>query len=508
MNKCFLLLFTIVGLVGQIRAQPKPRKDSAHIAIPVPGSHTLNMDSAYTIHAGATVRGVHFPYDVTVGTQPVWNEDGTPSAGVFFTYYERTDVKDKASRPLVVSFNGGPGTPSLWMELGYTSPRRLNISDEGFAVQPYGIKDNPYSILDAADIVYIDPVNTGFSRPANKETAAAKFYGVNADVKYLAAWISNFVSRKGRWGSPKFLVGESYGTTRAAGLALELQDAQWMYLNGIVLVSPTQLGIQRSESVSAALRFPYYAATAWYHKKLAGSEQAEDLDQLLKDVEKFTVDSLVPAMTHGGFLDEDRKKSLATRMASYSGLSSTFILQCNLQIPAELFWKELLRDQGVTVGRLDSRYKGIDRMVAGGTPDYNAELTNWIHSFTPAMNIYLRDELHYKTDLTYNIFGDVFPWDDRDDHTGENLRLAMAENPNLHLLVQSGYYDGACDYFNAKYDMWQLDPSGKLKDRLHWQGYRSGHMLYLRKEDLQQSTGNLREFILSSVPKPGEAAKF
>ena len=184
------------------------------------------------------------------------------------------------------------------------------------------------------------------------------------------------------------------------------------------------------------------------------------------------------------------------------------MLYNNLVISYNLFWKELLRDQGFTVGRLDSRYRGIDRQTAGDGPDYNAELTAWLQEFTPAINIYLRSDLNYKTDLKYNMFGNVWPWDEKNDHTGENLRQAIAQNPNLHLLVQSGYFDGACDYFNAKYNLWQLDPSGRLKDRINWEGYKSGHMLYLRKEDLAVAAENLRKFILGSIPKAGQPAKY
>ena len=189
-------------------------------------------------------------------------------------------------------------------------------------------------------------------------------------------------------------------------------------------------------------------------------------------------------------------------MSRYSGLSEAAILQHNLNIPASFFWKELLRDKGFTIGRLDSRYKGIDRQDAGDSPDYNAELASWLHAFTPAINIYLREELNYKTDLKYNMFGSVFPWNEKNDRTGENLRQAMAQNPYLHLLIQSGYFDGACDYFNAKYSMSQLDPGGRLKDRMTWKGFRSGHMMYLRKEDLATANDQLREFILNSPAWP------
>lgn len=439
---------------------------------------------------------------------PVWDEEGKPIAGIFYTYYERSDVKDRANRPLVISFNGGPGSASVWMHIAYTGPVLLNIDDEGYPIMPYGIKENPHSILDVADIVYVDPVNTGFSRPINKDVPTSKFFGVRADIKYLAEWIGTFVTRQNRWASPKYLIGESYGTTRVSGLALELQNSQWMYLNGVVLVSPTDLGIARSGPVGAALRLPYFAATAWYHKALSADLQQKDLTAMLPEVEEFTINELIPAITRGGFIADAKRKEIAAKYARYSGLSEKVILQHNLDIPTGYFWKELLRDKGYTVGRLDSRYKGIDKEDAGDSPDFNAELTSWLHSFTPPINMYLRNDLNYKTDLKYNMFGPVNPWDRSGDQTGENLRQAMAQNPWLHVLVQSGYYDGACDYFNAKYDMWQMDPGGKLKNRLSWEGYRSGHMMYLRKEDLATSNEHIRSFILKSLPKPGAPAKY
>jgi carboxypeptidase C (cathepsin A) len=511
MNRTLLiaLVFSACGLsaAAQNNAPPAPPVVAGKEKLP-PNSRQLNVDSSVTTRAEVTIKGQRIPYEATAGTMPVWDEEGKPIAGVFYTYYERSDIKDRNSRPLVISFNGGPGTPSVWMEIGYTGPRRLNVDDEGYPLQPYGVKENPYSILDIADIVYVDPVNTGFSRTINTTIPGSKFFGVNEDIKYLAEWISTFVTRKNRWASPKYLIGESYGTTRVSGLALELQDAQWMYLNGVILVSPTGLGIDRSEAVTASLRLPYYCATAWFHKALPPDLQKKDLSEVLPEVEAFTVNELIPSTTEGGFLDSARKKEIAAKMARYSGLPEKLILQCNLRVPADFYWKELLRDKGFTIGRLDSRYRGIDRQDAGEGPDYNAELTSWLHSFTPAINIYLREELHYRTDLKYNMFGSVFPWDDRNDKTGENLRQAMAQNPYLHLLIQSGYYDGACDYFNAKYNMWQLDPSGRLRDRMKWEGYRSGHMLYLRKEDISVATDNLRDFIRKSMPKPGEPAKY
>lgn len=479
-------------------------KEEKSSALSIP----FNPDSYVTTEHVTTIKGQKVPFQAMTGTMPVWDEEGKAIAGLFYTYYERTDIKDRASRPLVISFNGGPGSASVWMHIAYTGPHLLNIDDEGYPLQPYGIKENPYSILDIADIVFVNPVNTGYSRPTSKDVPTTKFFGVNADIKYLADWINTFVTRTNRWASPKYLIGESYGTTRVSGLALQLQNAQWMYLNGVILVSPTTLGIERGTASGAALKLPYFAATAWYHKMLPADLQKKDLTEMLPEVENFTINELLPAIIKGGFLEESKRKEIATKMSRYSGLSEKVILQQNLDIPLEFFWKELLREKGNTVGRLDSRYKGIDKKEAGEKPDFNSELTSWLHSFTPAINIYLRNDLNYKTDLKYYMFGPTNPWDRTGDNTGENLRQAMAQNPYLHVMVQSGYYDGACDYFNAKYNMWQMDPSGKLKERMSWKGYRSGHMMYLRREDLQISNEDIREFIKKSLPKTNQPAKY
>jgi carboxypeptidase C (cathepsin A) len=511
MKSTILVILAIGILYFPGNAQPKKNPENTvppREVVQATGNQVFNPDSFVTSLHEVTIKGKNVPYKATAGTMPVWDEDGKTIAGLFYTFYERTDIKDRELRPLVISFNGGPGSASVWMHLAYTGPRILKIDDEGYPVQPYGFKDNPNSILDIADIVYIDPVNTGFSRITNKETPKTKFFGVNADIKYLAEWINSFVSRVNRWASPKYLIGESYGTTRVSGLARELQEAQWMYLNGVVLVSPTDLGIERGVATEAALRLPYFAATAWYHKMLAPELQQKDLTEMLPEVEQFTMNELIPAMNKGSQLEEAEKTAIVAKMARYSGLSQKVILQHNLNIAPDFFWKELLRDKGNTIGRLDSRYLGIDKMAAGETVDYNAELNTWLHAFTPPINMYLREELKYKTDLKYNMFGPVHPWDDTNNHTAEDLRKAMAENPYLHVLVQSGYYDGACDYFNAKYNMWQMDPGGKLKSRLSWEGYRSGHMMYLRKEDLVSSNEHLRQFILKSLPKAGQPAKY
>ena len=474
---------------------------------------SLEPESAVTTTHTVTIKNKVIPYAVTAGTQPVWDEEGKIIASLFYSYYKRSDIKNDATRPLIISFNGGPGSGSVWMHMAYTGPRILNIDEEGFPVQPYGVRENPHSILDIADIVYVNPVNTGYSRIINtdkeKKVDRKEFFGINADIKYLAEWINTFITRNNRWRSPKYLIGESYGGTRVSGLALELQNRQWMYLNGVILVSPADYKVLRAGGpVSSALNLPYFTAAAWYQGALDEKLQQKDLLEILPEVEKYTIDELIPALAKGGFLEDSKKNEVAKKMAYYSGLSEKVILQHNLDVPTQFFWKELKRDYGFTIGRLDSRYLGIDKKDAGTRPDYSAELTSWLHSFTPAINYYLREHLNYKTDIKYNMFGPVHPWDNDNDNTRDNLRQAMAQNPYLNVLFQSGYYDGATTYFNAKYTMWQIDPSGKLKDRLDFKGYRSGHMMYLRQEDLAAANEDLRKFIINSTPKKGQSAKY
>ncbi|WP_026953895.1 S10 family peptidase [Algoriphagus vanfongensis] len=455
-----------------------------------------------------TIKGKSIPYKSITGTQPVWNDKGEPIASLFYTYYERTDISDKDTRPLVISFNGGPGSASIWMHLAYTGPVILNIDDEGYPVQPYGTKSNPHSILDVADIVYVDPVNTGYSRIVDEETPRSTFFGINSDIKYLADWVNTFVTRQNRWASPKYLIGESYGTTRVAGLVAQLQNAHWMYFNGVILVSPTELGIERGGPVQMANYLPYYAATAWYHGQLPADLQSKDLDEILPEVEAYTLDKVLPAMVKGGMLPAAERDAVATQMARYSGISKEAILGHNLMVPTSFFWKELLREEGMTVGRLDSRYKGFDRMEAGQRYDFDPALTSWNHAFAPAFNIYAKKVLGFETDLTYNLFGPVHPWDRSNEHTGEDLGQAMRQNPFLHVMVQSGYFDGGTDFFNAKYSMWHIDPNGKMKDRLTFKGYRSGHMMYLRAEDLETSNDDIRDFIQKSMVAPDTPAKY
>ena len=472
----------------------------------------LPIDTLIVKNLSGTFNGKKINYKATTGMQPVFDNSGKPMATLHYTYYQSTDHKDMASRPLLISFNGGPGSASVWMHIAYTGPVLLQVDDEGFPIQPYGIRDNPHSVLDVADLLYVNPVNTGFSRMVPLDGEGHKrenFFGINADIKYLAQWIQTFVSRNSRWLSPKYLIGESYGGTRVSGLAHQLQSNHWMYLNGVILVSPADYKYFESDApISEALHLPYFTATAWYHKKLNSTLQNLSLKEALVRSENYTIKHYMSAVTQTGALDNDQKQRIADSLAYYSGIDKRDILQGNLIISKNFFWKALLRnDKGLTLGRLDSRYLGLDKQELGTAPDYNVELSHWLHAFTPAINHYMRDVLGFKTELQYNMFGDVNPWDRTNNNTREQLRKAMAENPFLQVMFQVGYYDGGTTYFNSKYTAWQMEPSGKLSDRIRFHAYESGHMMYLRKEDLKSSNQHVREFIEQTM-KPKGAARY
>lgn len=470
-----------------------------------PNRVTIPLESAVTTEHSVTVDGEVIPYRATAGTLPVYDSEGEAVAAVFYVYYERSDVDDRTDRPLTFSFNGGPGSSSVWMHLGYTGPMRLNIDDEGYPIRPFGVRENPHSIIDVTDIVFVDPVNVGLARMvegADRE----QFFGVNQDVAYLASWIELFVNRHDRWTSPTFLIGESYGTTRVSGLSQRLQSAHKLFVNGVILVSPTGLGM--SQVLPGSIRnLPHYAATAWYFGRLPTELQNRSLEDVLGEVEEFALTEYPEALARGGALEGAERQAMARRIGAYAGVSARFVDNLNLQIPINQWRKELLRDERLTVGRLDSRYQGVDGDAGGISYDYDPAMASWNHSFTPAMKTYLKGDLGYDMEVEYvTIGGNVRPWDRSGDNTGENLRQAMAANPYLKTMIQSGYYDGATDYFSAKLLMWGLDRSGQLQDRFRFRTYPSGHMMYLRNEDLAVSNQDIREFIEWAVPEDGVPA--
>lgn len=486
----------IVPTAAQVSAQgpppgPPPAAAGAKAGVE---ADLLPAEPVITQHTGR-FNGQTVSYAAEAGWIPI-RDEGKVVAKMFYVGYTKNGVTDPATRPLIISFNGGPGTASLWMHLGYTGPRRVTYDDEGFQQKPpAGLEDNPHSILDTADIVYLDPIGTGFSRMMPGEDLH-KFHGKLADIQSVGDFILTYVNRKDRWASPKFIIGESYGTTRAAGLAASVQSRFQMFLNGVILVSATELDVQRGPEVNFANSLPTQTATAWYHKQLVPDLQAKPLKTVLAESEAFATGEYITALVRGDQLSDAERDAVATKVARYSGLDKAYVLSANLRVSFSRHWKELLRSQRLTVGRLDTRYLGIDLDAAGERPEYSPELVDWNGPFGAAVNRYLRTELKFNPEIQYFVWGNVRPWaQDPQANVGDMLRTAMRDNPYLKVMVQGGYYDAATDYFNAAYTMHHLQPGGEFKDRYRFAWYESGHMMYLRKADLKNANDDLRSFI-------------
>jgi carboxypeptidase C (cathepsin A) len=455
----------------------------------------LLPDSAVVTQHSIRIGTTQVAYTAEAGWLPI-RENGKAVARMFYIAYTRNGVTNLRERPLVFSFNGGPGTASVWMHMGYTGPRRVVYDEEGFALRPPGtVADNSASVLDVADIVYIDPIATGFSRMEEGEELH-KFHGKLADIRSVGEFIRLYLVRKDRWESPKFLIGESYGTTRASGLAGHLLSEHQIYINGVILVSMTGLDVERGQDVSYATALPQKTATAWYHKQLAPDLQAKPLRTVLQEAETFAMGPYLAALVKGDRIPDAETDAVAQRVAQYTGLTTEYVKSTNLRVDSRRFWKELLRDQRLVVGRLDSRYKGVDRDAAGENPEFDPAIADWNGPFANAVNRYLREELSYNPDLRYNVWGDVRPWaQDEGTSVAEMLRTAMRNNPYLRVMIQSGYYDAATDYHSADYTISHIQPGGEFKDRFRFSYYESGHMMYLRNVDRVRANDDLRAFI-------------
>jgi carboxypeptidase C (cathepsin A) len=495
-----LLLTLCLVTAPAATAQQKPEPPKAE-----PPKEELKETVSVTKHTIAIGRQT-LRYTATAGTIALKDEKDKPQASMFYIAYTRDDVSDRAARPIFYSFNGGPGTASVWMHMGFTGPRRVVYDDEGMMLSPpFRLADNEHTILDIADIVYIDPVATGYSRMAAGEDPH-KFHGTLDDIKSVAEFIRLWTTRNNRWDSPKFVIGESYGTTRAAGIAGYLQDQHQMYLNGVILVSSTGLDVESGSDLKFALLLPHFTATAWYHKALAPELQSKPLRSVLQESEQFALGPYLDALVKGDRLPTSERDSVAAQVGRLAGLSPAYVVNSNLRIESARFRKELLRSRGVTVGRLDSRYVGHDKDAAGATNEYDPALESWNGPFAAVVNKYFRDELKWETDQKYNIWGDVRPWRrDQGTNVGEMLRAAMTENPFLRVLVLASYYDGGTDYFSAEYTMSHIDPSGGLKDRFAFAFYESGHMMYVRKADLAKAKHDIAQFVTAALAK-GTAA--
>lgn len=454
---------------------------------------TPDTDGLSVTHHTITIDGRTIAYTATAGLMTLPNDKGEPRAEVFFVAYTRDGQDDPASRPLTFAFNGGPGSSSVWLHMGALGPKRVDLGPDGFdSAAPYTLVDNGQSWLDLTDLVFIDPVSTGYSRPAEGHPKS-EFHGLQEDISSVGDFIRLWTTRNARWASPKFLAGESYGTTRAAGLSGYLQSTHGMELNGIVLISPVlnfqtiRFGI--GNDTPYWLFLPTYTATAFYHHKLDADLMA-DLDTTLDQARAFARGPYLSALAMGDALPAADRAAIVSELARFTGLDESYIEHSDLRISIFNFTKELLRDRGETVGRLDSRYIGHDRLAIGSSPEYDPSYAAIQGPYTATLNDYVRRELGYENDRVYEILtGRVHPWsykayENRYVNVAETLRKAMTRNPALRVLVACGYNDLATPFFAAEYtvDHLELDPS--LRDHIRIAHFTAGHMMYVSRSQL------------------------
>ena len=498
-------IFLPLILLFQVPAAAQPRPSETPRPTPQVQPDEPPIVSRHTIRVG----GRQLSYTTTTGYMPIKNAvSGETEARIFYMAY--TLDNPPATRPLMFSFNGGPGSASVWLHLGALGPRRVKMLDDGLMPPPpYQMEDNQETWFTETDLVFIDPVGTGYSR-ATRPELASKFFGVNGDIESVGEMIRMYLGRNDRWMSPLFLVGESYGTTRAAGLSNWLFD-HGIALNGIALVS-TVMNFQTirfadNNDLPLVLMLPSYTATAWYHKKLPSALQSKSLEQVVDDARKFAANEFTPAMLKIDSLSASERTALLEKMSAFTGLSKTFIDQNNFRVELGEFNKELLRNERRTTGRLDSRFKGIDRDAAGDGPDSDPSMNAIRPPYTSAFNSYVRSELGYKSDVEYYILGGgiTAPWNynvtNQYADTSIPLKNAMAKNPYMKIFVAQGYYDMATPFYAAEYTFSAMNLDPTLRKNINFEYYEAGHMMYIEKNSLAKLKRDAAAFFQRSVNK-------
>ncbi len=440
-------------------------------------------------------------YTATAGTMVLKSATGKPRANVFFVAYTKDGVP-AGSRPLAFAYNGGPGSASVFVHMGLFGPRRVQMGDDGFQpAPPFELVDNEDSILDVCDVVIIDAVSTGYSRMVEGEEGK-NFHGVRQDIEAFSDFIRLYLGRFNRWASPKYLMGESYGTVRSAGVGADLQARHGIELNGIVLISSvidfSTLSEAPGNEVNYASFLPTYTADAWYHKRLGADLQGQELRKVLEESRRFVWGDYMTALIKGSRLTPAERKDMAARVAKFTGLSPEFVEEANLRVSPGRFRKELLRDRRLMVGRLDGRYTGIDRDAAGESQEFDPSNTALQGAYTALFSDYVKNELKWESDLPYVTSANVRPWEYEEGrylNLVDNLRTAMARNPFLNVMVVNGYYDMATPFAGSEYTFDHLGYEKTYADRTSFTYYEGGHMMYIRPNMLKALKGDLAQFV-------------
>jgi len=452
-------------------------------------SHTTRID------------GREIKYTATAGTLPIRLDNGQVAARMFFVAYTR-DGEDTKTRPVSFLYNGGPGAATIWLHMGSFAPRHVQMGDDGLQpAPPYRLVDNENSILDVSDLVFVDAISTGYSRTV-PGVSSQQFHGQSGDLRAFGEFINTYLTAYSRWPSPKYLIGESYGTIRSAGLAEEIQSRHGVELNGIVLVSSLltyqTLSPAPDNDVAWAANIETFTADAWFHKKLPADLQGMTIKQAVDQSRAFAWGDYLAALTKGNTLTDAEKTAMAQKLARFTGLSPQFILNTNLRVSAERFRKELLRDRRLVIGRLDGRYTTIDGDAAGERDEFDISNSALQGPYTAMFQDYVRNDLKWETDLHYPTSGNVRPWtyvqNSYMDMT-EPLRSAMTHNPFLKVFVAIGYYDMATIMGGAEFNFTHLAYDKQVTDRVSYGYYEAGHMIYTRPSEHKKLRNDVVKFI-------------
>jgi len=449
-----------------------------------------------------TIAGERIAYTAETGMLPVLKSDGTARASVFYVAYTRRGITNAPARPVTFCFNGGPGSASLWLHLGALGPRRAKMNPDGSQPPPpFSLVDNPFSVLNASDLVFIDPVETGFSRAARDEKPA-NFFGDSGDLDSVGEFIRLWTTRHGRWLSPKFLCGESYGVFRAAGLADHLREHYGLYLNGLILVS----GVLDFATISGGpgndlpypLILPAYTAAAHFHKKLPADLQA-DLDKALTESRAFARGEYPAALQAGADLPAADREKIAAELARLTGLPERVIVDNRLRVDPGVFRKELLHDEGLILGAYDARLTGRDGDAAATEPEFDPSSTAVMGPFSAAMNAYVRSELKFEDDLPYQIFAGVQPWNygapNSFPNASDHLASVMNQNPYLKLLVCGGRCDLVCPIDTIRHSLDHMPLADDYRKNITFAEFDAGHMMYINQPDLQKLQAAIENFV-------------
>ena len=427
------------------------------------------------------------------------------TASLFFIAYTLKTAKKDAPRPITFSFNGGPGSSSVWLHLGILGPQRVVGDEMGAALAPpYALTDNEHTLLLESDLVFIDPVGTGHSRMVEGEKAS-EFHEYQRDLDSVGEFIRLYLTRYGRWGSPKFLIGESYGTTRAAGLSLHLQDKHDIFLNGVMLVSLAidlqTLSFDHGNELPYPLYLPTFAATAWYHRALAADLQKKPLATVIAEAEAFALGDYTVALMQGAKLTGAARDKIAAQIARYSGLSTDYVLKADLRPTDARYFKELLRSRSLVVGRLDSRFTSQDRDDVGENAEVDALFSNVLGAYATGINRLLKDTLKFDSDAPYVVHApiwDKWTWKDFANkyvNVGGSLRRAMQANPHMRVYVASGYYDLGTPHAAGDYTLNHLGVREAVRNNIQVSYFEAGHMMYIHQPSLVRMAQELRAFV-------------